>query len=343
MNRGLGLAILLLFLPQIVGAATWQQLDLDAADTYARWYRPDSLPLDETAPVIVFLHGAGSTPEAWMPLLEEHAEDGAFVLVLPKSVSDFGWGVGDDGGTLRQLIDVLPEETAINPLRISLAGHSSGGAFAYVVGLAGRLPIASVFSLAAPFRTVLEVANPVHTPPLRLYYGTEDPNHRILPPLSDMLQRLDVEVETQVSPGFGHSSWPASTLPDGFTFLLQHAYPGPCVPSATRLCLLDGRFSAELSWRDFQGRGGVGSRVEAQTTDSGMLWFFSEDNWELLVKVLDGCGFNGHYWVFAAAATDIEYTLTVTDLLNGEEAVYVNALGQASTAINDIQALDSCP
>ena len=69
----------------------------------------------------------------------------------------------------------------------------------------------------------------------------------------------------------------------------------------------------EVSWRDFAGNVGAGTAVAAGSEDSGIFCFFSAANWE---KVLDGCGINGHYWVFAAATTDLEYTLTVTDSLN---------------------------
>ena len=324
-------------------AAEWQELEIETTGTYVRWYRPDSVPAEAAVPLVIFLHGAGSTPEAWMPLLQDHAEDGAFVLALPKSISGYGWGVGRDHETLRQLLAELPQETPFDRRRVGLAGHSSGGAFAYVAALGGPLRIASVFSLAAPFRTVLEVADPTHTPALRLYYGTQDPNFNILAPLGDMLDRLGVAWEVEVAPGFGHNSWPDTTLDDGFAFLQQHALTGPCEPSPQRLCLLGGRFAVELSWRDGQDRVGVGTRVEQQTTDSGLLWFFREANWELLVKVLDGCGVNGHYWVFAAAATDVEYELRVTDLATGQEVSYFNTLGQASSAINDIGAFASCP
>ena len=61
-----------------------------------------------------------------------------------------------------------------------------------------------------------------------------------------------------------------------------------------------------------------------------------------MVKVLDGCGLNSHYWVFAAAATDVEYTLKVTDTTTGVAREYRNALGERSPAVNDTSAF-LCP
>ena len=76
-----------------------------------------------------------------------------------------------------------------------------------------------------------------------------------------------------------------------------------CQPDATRLCLNQGRFQVEVDWRDFQDRTGSGE-IAHDSDDSGLLFFFDPDNWEMLVKVLDGCDFNGNYWVFAAATTN---------------------------------------
>ena len=63
----------------------------------------------------------------------------------------------------------------------------------------------------------------------------------------------------------------------------------------------------------------------------------------MLIKVLDGCAVNGHYWVFAAAAIDVEYSLRVTDLDTGEIRRYFSPLGNASPAITDSLAFDTCP
>ena len=58
-----------------------------------------------------------------------------------------------------------------------------------------------------------------------------------------------------------------------------------------------------------EGRAGLWS-----SGDSGLLWFFSPSNPEMLIKVLDGCSINGHRWVFAAGATDLAFNLHVVDV-----------------------------
>ena len=118
--------------------------------------------------------------------------------------------------------------------------------------------------------------------------------------------------------------------------------PEPCVASPTKLCLNGGRFHVSVTWRDFFGNSGAGQAV-TETSDSGLFWFFSENNLEMLVKVLDGCGVNDHYWVFAAATTNVQYDLTVKDADSGAEKSWHNALGVASPAITDVDALAVCP
>ena len=116
-----------------------------------------------------------------------------------------------------------------------------------------------------------------------------------------------------------------------------------CTPTGTNLCLNGSRFEVELQWRDFSGNTGSGNMVPFGSDDSGLMWFFDADNWELLVKVLDGCGINDRFWVFGAATTDVEYTLTVTDTETGAVSEYFNPLGAASAAITDTDAFDTCP
>jgi hypothetical protein len=116
-----------------------------------------------------------------------------------------------------------------------------------------------------------------------------------------------------------------------------------CADGSGNLCLLGDRFRVKVSWTDFLGQQGLGRAVPAGTGDSGLLYFFSQDNWEMLVKVLDGCAINGKVWVFAAATTNVAYTLEVEDTETGLLKTYENLLGKPSVAITDIAAFDVCP
>lgn len=115
----------------------------------------------------------------------------------------------------------------------------------------------------------------------------------------------------------------------------------PCVASSTVLCVRQGRFRIAVDWKANGGQGP--GTIVTQSGDSGLFWFFSPDNWELMVKVLDACGLNSRYWVFSAATTNVEYTLRVTDTTNGAEWSYHNPAGRPAPAITDTTAFSTCP
>ncbi len=121
-----------------------------------------------------------------------------------------------------------------------------------------------------------------------------------------------------------------------FTFTRQD------VPESDALVLGGGRFRVSARWRDFdlvRGRG----RPIALTEDTGFFWFFGMENVEVVVKVLDGCGFNQRYWVFAGGLTNVEVELTVEDTETGQVSGYFNPLGQAFQPIQDTDAFAICP
>ncbi len=120
---------------------------------------------------------------------------------------------------------------------------------------------------------------------------------------------------------------------------------GDCVPGAETLCLNEnGRFEVTVRYRDFDGNEGAGQAVDIGKRDSGLVFFFSEDNIEMLIKVLNACGppFDA-YWVFLAATTNVEYTVTVTDTREDVVNEYSNALGNPAEPVLDTAAFPTCP
>jgi photosystem II stability/assembly factor-like uncharacterized protein len=99
--------------------------------------------------------------------------------------------------------------------------------------------------------------------------------------------------------------------------------PEPCVPSATALCITDGRFKIESLWRDFAGNSGVGHAVPL-ASDTGSFWFFGPDNLELFVKEIDGVSYNNAFWTFYGALSNVEFTLLATDTATGAQHGYFN-------------------
>lgn len=113
----------------------------------------------------------------------------------------------------------------------------------------------------------------------------------------------------------------------------------PCVSGPTNLCLNSQRFKLEVQWKDFQGNTGAGQAVPL-TSDTGYFWFFSSNNVELVVKVLDGRGLNGHFWVFYGALSNVEYTMHVTDSVTGNVKTYFNPSGQFAS-VGDTEAFSA--
>lgn len=102
-----------------------------------------------------------------------------------------------------------------------------------------------------------------------------------------------------------------------------------------KLCLMDGRFVAEVEWRDQHNanRTGTGKGVaygENGQGITGFFWFFTPKNVELLLKVLDATDpvtGEGNYWVFYGGLSNVFYELTVTDTETGQVETYQNPEG----------------
>lgn len=79
------------------------------------------------------------------------------------------------------------------------------------------------------------------------------------------------------------------------------------------------------------------------TDGTGYLWFFSPNNVEAVIKVLNGCPVNNHYWVFAGGLTNVAVNITVTDTSTGTVKTYTNPQSTAFRPLQDNQAFATCP
>ena len=103
--------------------------------------------------------------------------------------------------------------------------------------------------------------------------------------------------------------------------------PLACAPGAASLCLLSTRFRVTAHWRNsVTGEHGSGQAIPS-TDQTGMFWFFSPTNVELIVKVLDGRALNGFFWTFYGGLSDVEYWVTVADTHTGHAQTYLNPSG----------------
>ena len=118
---------------------------------------------------------------------------------------------------------------------------------------------------------------------------------------------------------------------------------GACVADAQTLCLNKGRFRAEADWKTPAGDLGMGN-VVVTSESSGLLSFFDPGNYEVIVKVLNGCSESiPGYWVFLAGATNVQYVVTVTDTQTGAVKAYFNPLNHSAAAVTETGAFATCP
>lgn len=115
-----------------------------------------------------------------------------------------------------------------------------------------------------------------------------------------------------------------------------------CTPSATTMCLQNNRFSLTVNWQTSTSSG-MGQVASCGTSDSGLFWFFSSTNWEMMVKVLNACSLNNRFWVYTGVTTDVGWTMTVTDTFTNTTKTYYSPRGTASCPILDSSAFATCP
>jgi hypothetical protein len=131
----------------------------------------------------------------------------------------------------------------------------------------------------------------------------------------------------------------------GIGFLTFPVAVGCGVSTVDALCL-DGRFSITATWRTNPTPGaptdGDGQVVVAGP-DSGIFWFFSSANWEVMVKAVNGCGLNNRHWIFSAATTNVFYRMEVLDVTAGVQKIYFNYPGPPAPAVTDTDAFATCP
>jgi hypothetical protein len=119
---------------------------------------------------------------------------------------------------------------------------------------------------------------------------------------------------------------------------------GLCTPNSTTLCLNNGRFRVQATFLTPQGQSGDATAVP-ETSDTGMFWFFSANNIEAIIKVVNACSFAAapRYWVFAGGLTNVQVNLTVTDTSTQTTRLYTNPQGTAFAPIQDTDAFATCP
>jgi hypothetical protein len=95
------------------------------------------------------------------------------------------------------------------------------------------------------------------------------------------------------------------------------------------------------NYQDYSGGVGTGQAVTL-TSDTGYFWFFDQSNVEVVTKMVSFCGSGtNNVGVYAGGLTDIQVTLTVTDVKTSLVKTYTNPLGTPFQLIRE--GPFSCP
>ena len=120
-----------------------------------------------------------------------------------------------------------------------------------------------------------------------------------------------------------------------------------CIKSDTVLCIENSPGDARFQLTVDTEHGGTAGTAQASlqtlgVAHGGSFWFFGQDNPEILVKVLNGCALNNHFWVFITAGTNVGFTVHVKDTAASLTKDYANADNTAALPVQDTKAFP-CP
>ena len=165
-------------------------------------------------------------------------------------------------------------------------------------------------------------------------------------PSAGNLTGRSLAIEALAGDRFTPSGNPQPYLFDGAYPIIyrrgSYTAPAPnCASNATTLCLSAGRFQVTATFTTDQGQQGSAQAVRL-TADTGYFTFFDPSNVEVVVKVLNTCGFAQKIWVFAGGLTDVATVITVTDTLTGSTKTYANPQKTKFVPIQDTNAFSTC-
>jgi polyhydroxybutyrate depolymerase len=149
------------------------------------FYVPQSYTPAEAHPLVLNLHGAGSSGLEQIIYSRFHdTADSAGVLVLTPDALDNFWNSGfgevpdsdpDDVGFLLALIDTVSANWSVDPDRVYSTGMSNGGYMSYRLACEAPDRLAAIASVTGSMTTgVLSECSPSRPVPVMQIHGTED-------------------------------------------------------------------------------------------------------------------------------------------------------------------------
>jgi phospholipase/carboxylesterase len=142
-------------------------------------YVPPTVRLDQPAPLMLWLHGAGGNAARSLASSRPHAEAAGAILLVPESRAD-SWdvirgGFGPDIAFIDRALGWVFSRYEVDPARLAIEGFSDGASYALTVGLTNGDLFSHILAFSPGF---MAPGAPHGTPPIFISHGTDD---RVLP------------------------------------------------------------------------------------------------------------------------------------------------------------------
>ncbi len=109
------------------------------------------------------------------------------------------------------------------------------------------------------------------------------------------------------------------------------------IPNDQEVCLFE-RFAVAIVGISNHPTDGIATPARFGSKETAFFWFYGDQNFEVMIKLLNGCAINGKWWVFGGALTNQAYHIAIGDSLTGARRDYYNAEGVNAAAITDTNA-----
>ncbi len=216
--------------------AGWEELSVDHGATSAIVYIPSSLDQSQPAPCALFFHGLGGSIADYANYLSPSAETASLVLILVQSEDASGGWSSQDIPAVNDAIAQVQAQLNLDPQRLSMSGHSAGGAFAYLLAYS-ETGVNAIFTLSAPAYPVSAVTDPDWTAPILMCYGTLDPNYTggSEAALVQQWQDLGIPYQLSIGTGYDHNTIvsDSAAITAGFQFLVGQRHPSASSTTGT--------------------------------------------------------------------------------------------------------------
>ncbi|MFI5180432.1 MAG: hypothetical protein ACHQPI_03480 [Thermoanaerobaculia bacterium] len=100
-----------------------------------------------------------------------------------------------------------------------------------------------------------------------------------------------------------------------------------CTEDASTMCLAGGRYKVTSTWKNQYAGGAVSTLNKAKLTDAtGAFWLLDSNSYEYLIRISTATP-NGRAWIAIPTFTDVEFWITVQDMVNSQVNTYHSAPG----------------